>query len=101
MGSIYSNPSMHSSEFDSIYLNYLLEKLSDENKKIILTGDFSIDLLKYDTHYDSSDFLDAYVFSNMVEDGSISGKLVTVISDYYARCLLMESLSSENNTEIT
>ena len=50
---------MHSSEFSSIYLNDLLEKLSHKNKKIILMGDFIIDLLKYDTHSDSSDFLHA------------------------------------------
>ena len=50
---------MHSSEFNSIYLNDLLEKLSHENKKIILTSDFNIDLLKYDMHGNSSDFLDA------------------------------------------
>ena len=56
VGCIYRYPSMHSSEFYSIYLSDLLEKLSHENKKIILMGDFNIDLLKYDTHGDSSDF---------------------------------------------
>ena len=50
---------MHPSEFNSIYLTDLLEKLSHENKNIILIGDFNIDLLKYDMHGDSSDFLDA------------------------------------------
>ena len=89
-------------------LNDLLEKLSHENKKIILMGDFNIDLLKYDMHGDSSDFLDAMyasfillyisapsrvtphskalidnIFSNTIEDGSISGNLVTAISDHY------------------
>ena len=59
VGCIYRHPSMHSSEFNSIYLNDLLEKLSHENKKVILMSDFNIDLLKYDTHGDSSDFLDA------------------------------------------
>ena len=44
---------MHSPEFNSIYLNDLLEKFSHENKKIILMGDLNIDLLKYDTHGDS------------------------------------------------
>ena len=37
VGCIYRHPSMHSSEFNRIYLNDLLEK-----------GDFNIDLLKYD-----------------------------------------------------
>ena len=89
-------------------LNDLLEKLSHENKEIILMGDFNIDLLKYETHDDSADFLDAIyasfllpyisapsrvtphskalidnIFSNTIEDGSISGNLVTAISDHY------------------
>ena len=59
VGCIYRHPSMLSSEFNSIYLNDLLKKLSHKNKKIILMGDFNIDLLKYDMHDDSSDFLGA------------------------------------------
>ena len=76
-------PSMHSSEFNT------------KIKKYILVGDFNIDLLKYDTHGGSSDFLDAMyanfllpyisvpsrvtphsktlidnIFSNMIEDSS-------------------------------
>ena len=67
-----------------------------KTKKIILMGDFNINLLKYDRHGNSSDFLDAMyanfllpyisapsrvtphsktlndnIFSNMIEDGSI------------------------------
>ena len=49
---------MHSSEFNSNYLNGVLEKLSHENKKIILMDDFNIDLLNHGMHGDSSDFLD-------------------------------------------
>ena len=50
---------MHSPEFKCVYLNDLPEKLSHKNNKIILMSDFNIDLLKHDTHGDSSDFLDA------------------------------------------
>ena len=113
---------MHSSEFNSIHLNDLLEKLSHENKKIILMGNFNIDLLKYDMHGDSSDFLDAMyanfllpyistpsrvtphsktlidnIFSNTIEDSSISGNLVTAISDHYGQFLLMKNLSNQKN----
>ena len=91
---------MHSSEFNSIYLNEFLEKHSRENKKIILMGNFNIDLLKYETRSNSSDFLDAMyvnfllpyisvplrvtphsktlidnIFSNVIEDGAILGTL--------------------------
>ena len=56
---------MHSCEFNSIYLDNLLEKLSHENKKGILMGDPNIDLLKYDTHGDSYDFLDT-IYANFL-----------------------------------
>ena len=113
---------MHSPEFNSIYLNDLLEKFSHENKKIILMGDLNIDLLKYDTHGDSPDFLDAMyasfllpyintpsrltphsktvidnIFSNTIEDSSISGNLVTTISDHYSQFLLMKNLNNKKN----
>ena len=37
---------MELSEFTSDYLANLLEKLSVENKKLVLLGDFNADLLK-------------------------------------------------------
>ena len=112
---------MQSSEFNSI--------CSHENEKIIFRGDFNIDLLKYDTDGDSSDFLDAMyaifrlpyisapsrvtqqsktlidnIFFNKIEDGSISRNLETVISDHYDQFLFMKNLSNKKkniaNTEV-
>ena len=84
--------------------------------------DFNIDLLKYDLHGDSFDFLDAMyasfllpyintpskvtphsktlidnIFSNTIEDSSISGNLVTTISDHYSQFLLMKNLNNKKN----
>ena len=112
---IYRHPSMQSSEFNSI--------CSHENEKIIFMGDFNIDLLKYDTDGDSSDFLDAMyaifrrpyisapsrvtqqcktlidnIFFNTIEDGSISRNLETVISDHYDQFLFMKNLSNKKKT---
>ena len=71
---------------------------------------FTIDLFKYDTEKDSADFLDSLyasfllpyistpsrvtphskilidnIFSENMEDGSISGNIAAAISDYYAQ----------------
>ena len=114
---------MHPSEFNDIYLKDLLENLSHENKAIVIMGDFNIDLLKYDTEKDSADFLDSMyasfllpyistpsrvtprsktlidnIFSNNIEDGSISGNIVTTISDHYAQFLLLQNLNNKNPT---
>ena len=50
---------MYRSDFNDIYLKDLLENLSHENKTIVLMGDFNIDLLKYGTEKDSTNFLDS------------------------------------------
>ena len=49
---------MDPAEFVDVYLHDGLEKLSNENKTVVLMGDFNIDLLKYDSNIDSSTFLD-------------------------------------------
>ena len=49
---------MEVTEFDDVFLQNILEKLSYENKKIIIVGNFNIDFLKYDSNCDSTTFLD-------------------------------------------
>ena len=58
IGCIYRHPCMDVREFNDTFLQITLEKLSYENKYIILMGDFNIDILKYDTNNDSAAFLD-------------------------------------------
>ena len=102
---------MHPSEFKDIYLKDLLENLSHENKTIVLMGDFNIDFLKYDTEKDFADFLDSVyasfllpyistpsrvtpcsktliynIFSNNIEDASISKNIVTTVSLSFFYC---------------
>ena len=64
VGCIYKHPSMDLNEFNENYLNPLLDKLSINNKKIYLLGDFNADLLKTDIDSDISNFLDILT-SNM------------------------------------
>ena len=79
--------------------------------------DFNIDLLKYDHNTDSASFLDSLytnfllpyistpsqvtthsrtlignIFSNNIEDGLISGNIISTISDHYAQFLLMKNM---------
>ena len=111
-------------QFNNIYLENLLKNLSNENKTIVLIGDFNIELLKYDNEKDCADFLDSmyasfllpyistpppltphsktltdYIFSNNIKDASILGNIVTTISDHYAQFLLMQNLSNKNSTK--
>ena len=49
---------MDLAEFNDIYPHDVLEKLSNENKTVILISDFNIDFLKYDSNIDSSTFVE-------------------------------------------
>ena len=50
---------MNPTEFIDNYLSELLQKFSKEDKKIMLMGDFNMDLLKYDRNTDHASFFDA------------------------------------------
>ena len=57
VGCIYRHPHMDLKEFNDYY--YLLGKLSRENKTVFLLGEFSIDLLNFDQHLPTNEFLDS------------------------------------------
>ena len=57
IGCLYKHPCMPIDEFNDEFLLPLLEKASKENKKLILLGDFNINLLKSDTENFSFKFL--------------------------------------------
>ena len=57
IGCICKHPNMNINEFNEDYLNELLDKFSKENKTIFLLGDFNINLLNYDVHPPTNEFL--------------------------------------------
>ena len=52
----------------SDYLNSLLDKLSKENKQEFFVGDFNINLLNYNDHRPTDEFLDSLVSSSFIPD---------------------------------
>ena len=114
---------MEVTEFNDIFLLNILEKLSYENKEIIVMGDFNIDILKYDSNCDSAPFLDNMyenlllpyitsptrvtprsqtltdnIFSNIIAEDIISGNIMTTISDHYIQFVLFKNqIKSKTN----
>ena len=97
----------------------VLEKPSNENKTVVLMGDFNIDILKYGSNIDSSTFLYIMyssfllpyisspsrlttrsqrlidnIFSNNIKEDINSGNLTSTTSDHYAQFLLFENTNS-------
>ena len=107
-------------EFNDIYLTPLLKKITFENKNIILTGDFNINLLNTETDEPTSSFLKNLasnlfiphiilptrittrsktlidnIFSNSLNSSYISGNITTSILIIYRNFYLYLILTSK------
>ena len=105
-------------EFNN-HLNQMLEKVSKEQKQIFLLGDFNINLLNYNIHQPTNDFLDSLasnsiipyilqptrltshsktlidnIFSNILSSEIISGSLTATISDHLPQYLFAPNILS-------
>ena len=107
IGCIYKHPSMDLNYFKTNYLNILLDKVSKEQISVFLLGDFNVNLLNYNDHNPTKEFLDPLssnsfvpyilqptrltshsktlidnIFSNTISPEAIFGKLTATISDH-------------------
>ena len=58
---------MHPKEFNDLLLKSLTERLTKENnKEVILLGDFNIDLIKSNSNANTSELLDVIYSSNFL-----------------------------------
>ena len=118
VGVIYRHPSMDLTDFNCNYSNRLLENISKEKKSIFLLGDFNVNLLNYNEHNLTNEFLDSLasnsfinlilqpmritshsntlidnVFSNVIDPDIISGNLTTTISDHLPQFSIIPDMS--------
>ena len=109
---------MDAIEFNN-HLNQMLEKVSKEQKQIFLLGDFNINLLNYNVHQPTNDFLDSLasnsiipyilqptrlashskslidnIFSNILSSEIISGNLNATVSDHPPQFLFAPNILS-------
>ena len=78
---------MYICTFNDHYLNLLLGKLSKENDKNILIGDFNIDLLKFDSSEHINKFindLSSYCLHPQILLIQISGNSKTIIDNMFS-----------------
>ena len=119
---IYKHPNLAIQEFMDTFLQPLLDNLSYENKNVILMGDFNIDLLHYESHIQTREFLDKIyfgsltphitiptritsrsrtlidnIFTNTVDELSISSNLMCPLSDHLAQFLIYLKQNAKKN----
>ena len=70
VGCVYKHPNMDVFDFNSL-INQLLDKISKEQKVIFLLGDFTNDLLNYNEHQPTNEFLDSLTFHTFCSQQSL------------------------------
>ena len=109
---------MDLADFNSNYSNKLLENISKEQTFMFLLGDFNVNLLNYNEHNQTNEFLDSLasnsfipsilqptritshsntlidnIFSNAIEPDIISGNLTATISDHLPQFAIIPNIS--------
>ena len=105
---------MDLTDFNFSYLNKLIENISKEQKSVFLLGDFNVNLLNYNEHNQTNEFLDSLtpnsfipvilqptritshsntlidnIFSNVIDSDIISGNLTATIFDHLPQVSLI------------
>ena len=108
---------MDFTDFNCNYLNKLLQNISKEQKSVFLLGDFNVNLLNYNEHNQTNEFLDSLasnsfiplilqptritshsntlidnIFSNVIDPDIISGNLTATISDHLPQFAIIPNM---------
>ena len=108
---------MELADFNCNYLNELLENISNEQKSIFLLGDFNVNLLNYNEHNGTNEFLDSLpsnpfiplvlqpiriirhsntlvddIYSNLIDPDIMLGNLTAIIPDHPAKFSIIHNM---------
>ena len=124
IGCIYKHPNIDVTDFKNNYLSQIFEIVSKEQKQVFLLGDFNINLLNYNDHQPTNDFLDSLasnsfipyilhptritnhsktlsdnIFSNFISPDIISGNITATISDHLPQFSFVPNILSNPSTQ--
>ena len=122
IGVIYRHPSMNESEFIDDHLKTITDKISNENKKVFIAGDFNFNLLNTATHDETFEFFDTMmsnfllpvitlptkinrghnslidnIFTNHLNPESVSGNIEINLSDGHLPSFLIIPRKNQNH----
>ena len=115
---LYRHPSSDIINFNN-HISSILQKVQKENKSLITMGDFNINLVNYDSYPETNDFISLIVshyllphilhptrvtdhsatiitdniFFNTLEFDTLSGNLLTKISDHFPQFLVIKNVA--------
>ena len=108
---------MDLNDFNTNYLNNLLDKVSKEQKSVFLPDDFNVNFLNYINYNPTNEFLDSLasnsfapyilqptrltsnsktltdnIFSNIISPEALSGNLISTISDHLPQFMIVPNV---------
>ena len=96
VGTIYKHPLMYVTDFNSNYLNNLVEKVSKEQKSVFILGYFNINLLNYNVHNPTAEFLDSLASKSLLpfilQPARITSHSKTLIHNILTKVILPDLL---------
>ena len=124
IGCLYKHPNKDVLDFKNNYLSQVFEIVSKERKLVFLLGDFNINLLNYNDHQPTNNFLDSLasnsfilyilhptritshsktlidnIFSNFISPEIISGNITATISDHLPQFSFVPNILSNPSTQ--
>ena len=97
VGTIYKHPSMDLTDFNSNYLNSLLEKISKEQKSVFLLGDFNNNLMNCNVRNPTNEFLDSLASNSflpyILQPTRMTSHSKTLINNIFTNITLPDSIS--------
>ena len=112
----YRHPDTDASKFID-YMESTLSKIENKNKIICVMGDFNLNLLNYETHTHTNDFVNSMVsncliphilqptrvtdhsatvtdniFSNVTDYETTSGNILNQVADHYSQFLILKKV---------
>ena len=116
---VYRHPETDMSSFID-HIDQTLQKVQNENKSVFMMGDFNINLLKYQSHPETNDFITLIVshyflphilhptrvtdhsatiidniYSNDVESDTVSGNILSQITDHFPQFLIIKNIAMD------
>ena len=96
VGTIYKHPSIDLTDFNSNYVNSLLEKISKEQKSVSLLGDFNINLMNCNVHNPTNEFRDSLASNSflpyILPPTRITSHSKTLINNIFTSVTLPDSI---------
>ena len=83
-------------DFNKIFLNKLLEKVSKEQKSVYLLSDFNVNLLNYNDHPPTNEFLDSLasnpVIPYILQPTKIADHSETLIDNIFSNVMTVDAI---------